>query len=254
MVLVVALIAGLLVVAESQASDTADQSKSLGFLSRYLPVGSDASRTPVDHYDKFIAPNLDVKEGYGGKAILNMGDRSFTTLHDKPVHLTAQAPKSMGFRAVREESLISTKEFNLPKIGDQEGMKAVQKLFVNGSNTPITLSAIGIGLLTLATMLGVGIRKMLQPATVAASSGALGSVSKNMAPGLGDNIMEMQAESSGISGAVACETRHPNKETSGKVGWGQPHARILLHQHSAMQHHLATKTRRPRTTSMPSTS
>jgi len=87
MALLVALVAGLLVVAESQASEKADRSNPQGFLSQY---------------DKFITPRF-----------------------------------NGGHNALSQESLTSSKDFDLPKIAD------------NGHNTPITLSAIGIGLLSL---------------------------------------------------------------------------------------------------------
>merc|ERR1719201_984967 len=52
-------------------------------------------------------------------------------------------------------------------------------------------------------MLGVRIRRGLQPASVFASSSALGSdMSKKIVPGLGDNIMEMKSQGSSISGAA----------------------------------------------------
>jgi hypothetical protein len=139
MALLVALVAGLLVVAESQASEKADRSNPQGFLSQY---------------DKFITPRF-----------------------------------NGGHNALSQESLTSTQDFDLPKIAD------------NGHNTPITLSAIGIGLLSLVTMLGVGMRRALQPAT------ASSDMSMNMAPGLGDNFMEMQSQ-----GSVS----------SRRVGLGQP--------------------------------
>jgi len=68
-----------------------------------------------------------------------------------------------------------------PTIADREEKHTAQKLLTNDSSSPITLSAIGIGLLSLATMLGVRLWRGLQPATVLASSG-----------GLGDNLMEMK--------------------------------------------------------------
>jgi len=54
----------------------------------------------------------------------------------------------------------------------------------------ISLSAIGLGLLSLVTMLGVHLRRRLQPSA------------------LGDNVMEMQSEDS-------------HKMSSSRVGWGQ---------------------------------
>jgi len=55
---------------------------------------------------------------------------------------------------------------------------------------PLSLSAIGVGLLSLVTMLGVHLRRRLQPSA------------------LGDNVMEMQSEDS-------------HKMSSSRVGWGQ---------------------------------
>ena len=150
MALLVALVAGLLVVAVSQAIDKMDHSHPKGFLTRYLrvgPFGSDASRIPFYHYDKFIAPNLnrmkhahgpdalshqnrlaenipaadgtqdrDVVSGHGGAAVLNLGDRSFITLNDKAIHPTAPLQKSMDFRATREDALTGTKDRGFPNM------------------------------------------------------------------------------------------------------------------------------------------
>jgi len=114
------LVAGLLLVAESQAGD-------VGFL----------SKSSLNDYDKFITPTAS----------------QFTIADDKPVlHPTTQG-----------------QDFDLPKTA------------ANGNNTPITLSAIGVGLLALATMLGVRIVRGLRPATILASGAA-------------ENIMEMKSE------------------------------------------------------------
>jgi len=114
------LVAGLLLVAESQAGD-------VGFL----------SKSSLNDYDKFITPTAS----------------QFTIADDKPVlHPTTQG-----------------QDFDLPKTAGNEEEKAAQKLLANGSNTPVTLSAIGVGLLALATMLGVRMRRGLQPASVLAS-------------------------------------------------------------------------------------
>jgi len=98
-------IAGLLLVAESQASD--------GFLPKY---------------DKFVTPNL---------------------------HPTAQMQ-------------------DLSKIVDREEDQAVQKVLANNSNDPISLSIFGIGLVSFVTMLGLTLRRALQPATIPTNSGGLG--------------------------------------------------------------------------------
>jgi len=133
MVLLVTLVAGLLVVAESQASDAADRSHTQGFLSK-LP-GADASQNSLGDYGQFITPNLN--------------------------HMKSPS--------------ISTKE---------EG-KAVQKVLASDNGTPMSLYAIGVVFLTFVTMLGARMRRGVQPANI-------------LAPGLGDNLMEMKSQPSGI--------------------------------------------------------
>merc|ERR1719269_56239 len=62
----------------------------------------------------------------------------------------------------------------------------------NNNISPISLAAIGIGMLSIVTMLVVRLRRGLQPATA-----------------LGDNLMEMKSQDSNV------------KVNSGRVGWGQ---------------------------------
>jgi hypothetical protein len=119
MALLVALVAGLVVVAESQASSET------GFLSK-------------PSLDQFISPNVN------------------------------------RMQTARQESLISTKEEE----------KAAEKGFTNSNSAPISLSAIGVGLLALATMFGVRMQRGLRP------------VSNPSAPLLGGNIMEMKSHGS----------------------------------------------------------
>merc|ERR1719243_364110 len=70
---------------------------------------------------------------------------------DKPsLHTAPQMQDSFAFTSATEEE------------------KAAEKLLANGSNTSITLSVIGVGLLALVTMLGVRIRRGLRPATALA--------------------------------------------------------------------------------------
>ena len=60
------LMAGLLLIAESNASDVADRSALQGFLSKYERFGSDALKSSVRDYDKFITPSFNrVKPGNG---------------------------------------------------------------------------------------------------------------------------------------------------------------------------------------------
>jgi len=148
----------------------------------------------MSDYDKFISPNLNrVKQGNGA------------------------------FTAARGEPSISTKDLNPPTIADREEMQAVKKVVTNGSSNPITLSAIGIGLLSLATMLGVRLHRGLQPATVLASSGGLGPLMPmNTASALDDKVMEMQSQDPNINGSAAVlETRPAHNVKSNRVGWGQ---------------------------------
>jgi len=146
MVQLVVLVAGLLLIAESEASDVVDRSTLQGFLSKNVPLVSDASKSSMSDYDKFITPNLNrVKHG---------------------------------------NELGASQDFDSPKIADEEEKRAVQKLLAHDSNKDITLSAIGFGLLSLATMLGVRMRQRgLQP--------ALAGMPINPPPALGDNIMQM---------------------------------------------------------------
>merc|ERR1719324_97473 len=146
------LVAGLLV--QSQASDVADRSSLKGFLSQYKPSGSDAPRSSMSDYDKFITP----KHGNGAEALPNrnslaepgpnMGVSPFTIVDDIT---KVQDP----IAAARGEPSVNTKDFNPPTTADREEMQVVQKLYTNESSNPMTLSAIGVGLLSLGIMLGV---------------------------------------------------------------------------------------------------
>ena len=91
--LITAIMAGLLFLVESEASDVAHRSALQGFLSKYMLAGSDAPSSMSD-YDKFITPNLNrVKHGSGAEALSshknpvelgpNMGVSPFTIVDDK---------------------------------------------------------------------------------------------------------------------------------------------------------------------------
>jgi len=103
----VVFIAGLLLVAESQASDVADRSTLQGFLPKH---------------DKFITPNFNSAK---------------------------------------------------PQVAAWEEKQAVQELPATGSNDPISLSIFGIGLVSFVTMLGLTLRRAVQPATIPTNSGGL---------------------------------------------------------------------------------
>merc|ERR1719310_539257 len=76
------------------------------------------------------------------------------------------------FDLARGQSLSSTKDVSSTQI-------------VEGNTTPISLYAIGAGLLLLATMLGLRLRRGLQPASALASSSAQGSQEDMMEMGIG---------------------------------------------------------------------
>jgi hypothetical protein len=213
------LIAGLLFFVESQASDVADRSAFQGFLSKYMPAGSDASRSSMSDHDKFITSNLiHIKHGNGAKALSSQNNPAGPGPDMGISHVTIVDDKSV--------LLPSAQAFNAPTIADREEKQAMQKLFINDNSSPITLSAIGIGLLSLATMLGVRLRRGLQPATVLSSNGGLGPLmpmTMNTVCTLGDNVMEMEIQDPNISNSAAVlETRPMHKVNSSRVGWGQP--------------------------------
>merc|ERR1719327_1624133 len=146
----------------------------------------------MNDYDKFFNPNLNrVKHGNGDEAL--------------------------------SEHKINTKDFNPPTMVYREENRAVQKLLAADSSNPILLSAIGLGLLSLATMLGVRLRRGLQPASILASSSGLGPLMPmNTTSGLGGDVMEMKTQYPNINySAAVLETRHTHKVNSSRVGWGQ---------------------------------
>jgi len=183
------LMAGLLFIVKSEAGDLADRTTLQGFLSKYMPFGSDPS---VSDYDKFILPNVN------------------------PV-------KHESVTASREEATISTKDFNPPIVADRTEKQAVQKVLSNDSSNPIALSVIGMGLLSLVTMLVVRLRKGLQPATIPASNGGLAlDTPMNAASAFGEHVMEMKTQDPDINHSTAAfDTRPACKVSSSRVGWGQ---------------------------------
>merc|ERR1719243_343453 len=119
--------AGLLMLAGAQAGDVADRSMHNGFLSQY--VGSDASKTSVGDYNKFMTPQFS-RMKHGGAA-----------------------------------DALSQQDFNPSKIAKEQEEKSVQKLLTSENSMPIGTSAIAVSLLSLAAMLGVRMRRGLQQAT-----------------------------------------------------------------------------------------
>merc|ERR1719460_3119061 len=82
-----------------------------------------------------------------------------------------------------------------PKIADKEEERATQKLLANDNNMPLGLSALGVALLTLAGLLGVRMRRGVQPAAdLAMAHGA--DMSIPIAQASVDNILELKVQQS----------------------------------------------------------
>jgi len=152
MVQLAVLMAGLLLIAESQASEE-------GFLSK-----SDATKSSMTEYDKFITAT--VNRGTGPDALAH---------HNNPAE---HGPE-------REEK------------------QAVQKMLADDSSSPFSVSAIGVALFSLVSMIGVGIRRKFQQATVVSSSGSEPDMPINTAPALGDNVNDRREVMQALAGAVA---------------------------------------------------
>jgi hypothetical protein len=212
MVQLTVLMARLLLVAQSQASDMADRHALQEFLSKFMPSGSDTSESSMSDYDKLIFPNFKrMRHGSRPDALSHQNDigaaqddiqhlnlhrdhgeiAGSTIVDDKPItHLTARVQES------------------------KEDQQAEQKLLTHGSNNQISLSAIGIGLVSLATLLGVRLRSRLQPAAVLASSGGLGSgMPMNMASRVGDNFMEMKSQDLNFNYSAATLETSASRQT-----------------------------------------
>jgi len=93
-------------------------------------------------------------------------------------------------------NLRTSKDFEPQKVEGMEEDKDVQKLLTNESNMPVGLSAIGIALLSFAVMVGVRMRRGVQPAIVLASSDRNGiDMSTPLATVSGNNTWELMSQS-----------------------------------------------------------
>merc|ERR1719310_1125364 len=119
-----------------------------------MTSGSDALQSSMSEYGNFITPKFDhVKHGNGPDALSyhnNLAEHGpFTTVDDKPMlHPAIQVQDSMAFMPARGETSISNRNFDPPKIASREEKQAAQKLLANSNSSPISFSAIGIGLLS----------------------------------------------------------------------------------------------------------
>jgi len=169
-----ALAAGLLMLAGTHASDVADSSMHEGFLSQYM--GSDVSKTSLYDYNKFVTPRFNyMKQGGAPDALSHhngAAEHGPATVFDKSAHPTAP----------------------------------VQDIRPSG------LSAIGISLFTLAAMMGVRMRRGVQQATAFASSGGHDSdMPVALAPAAAGNMLELKTQESTVRGQVGWSQQSSQK-------------------------------------------
>lgn len=165
---VITVVTGLLAGAESQVSDMVDRSEQQGFLSKYMPSRSDASKASLGDYDKFVVPNFNhMKQGV------------------KP--------------------LANTKDFVPSAIIDKE-QRVAEKMLAHDSSRSISISAIGVMVLTLVTLFGIRVRRELDKVVIFTPAPA-------SAPASDSNALEMKASQPSFSVE--------------KLGWDQQAAKKL---------------------------
>jgi len=148
-------LAGLLMFSNVLASDIADGSTNHGFLSKYLQLRSESSKSFIGGNGKFMAHHLNRME-HGGRP--EASSDQYGLVED------ASAPFG------------TSKNFKPQNIADNKDDTDVQKLLSNESNKPIGFSAIAVAvaLLSVAAMVGVRIRRRMQPAIALAGSSGNG--------------------------------------------------------------------------------
>merc|ERR1719333_1375056 len=92
------------------------------------------------------------------------------TYSDKPVHLARANHDTMDFTSAQAGAFRTSKDLEPQKIADKDEDKDVQKMLSNESNKPIGLCAIGVALLSFAAMVGVRMRRGMQPPIALVSS------------------------------------------------------------------------------------
>jgi aarF domain-containing kinase len=198
MALPTTLWAGLLMFSGVQARDIADGSKNHGLVSKYIAFQSESAKNSVGDTGKFMAYHLNHMDGYVPVGYSNpRGDLDgaapaitspFMTYSDNPVHPTAHL-----------------QDFEPQTIVDEEEDKDVQKLFTNESSKPLGLSAIGVALLSFAAIIGVRIRRGMQPAFALANSSVHGiDMSVPMAPVSGENALDLKSQSPPVRTLGGC--------------------------------------------------
>jgi hypothetical protein len=182
-----ALLAGLLVVANGQIHEAADRSKHRGFLSKYVRFGSDISKTSRGTYDEFMAHHLQ-----------HLKDPSLASLGSSSAHgHTEHDLATKDYHLLGGNGAIPSRNyhFDSPRIADKKEEETVQNFSVNQSSMPYGVSAIGVALLSLAAMLGgrLRMRRGMQPVALASSGGQVTGLFMPEAPGSSDNILELKA-------------------------------------------------------------
>jgi hypothetical protein len=129
----------------------------------------------MNEYDKFIIATVNRgKHGNGPDALAH---------HNNPAE-----------HGPAVEDLIA------PKIAEREEKQEL----ADDSSSPFSVSAIGVALFSLVTMIGVGIRRKFQQTTVLASTSGSGpEMPINTAPALGDNVNDRREVMQALAGAVA---------------------------------------------------
>jgi hypothetical protein len=165
MALPLTLLAGLLMLSSVQANDIADNSM---FMAHHLNHMERGGRTEA------------LSDQYG------LADDSSATVGSSHPDI---------FTSARAGAVRTSKDFEPQKIEGMEEDKDVQKLFTNESNMPIGLSVIGIAFLSFAVMVGVRMRRGVQPDIALASSGGNGiDMSTPLATVSGNNTWELMSQ------------------------------------------------------------
>jgi hypothetical protein len=182
-----------------------DGSINHGFLSKYLLSRSQSSKSSFGVNAKFLAHRLNhIEQGRRPEALLGhygladeasvtvgsshtdgklesgeviatpIVDSPFMTYSDKHFQSTARAQDMVEFTSARAETFRSSKDLDPQKIADKEEDKDVQKLSTIEIDKHIELFALGVALFSCVAMIGVRMRRRMQPAVVLASSGRHG--------------------------------------------------------------------------------
>jgi len=184
MALLVVLVSGLLVVAESQTSDRAEGSNPQIFLS------------------KFVTPDLNNMNGglAKGASVREQSLRSFKEFN--PLKIADKEEKKAAQKLLIKDSNMHI-TFSAIGVGLLALVTMLGARMRRGSQPAIALASSG------------------RPACPMCSGSGCDMCAK-MATGLSDHIMEMKSQGLDIDSAAVPGTRHLRSEPSNRVGWGQP--------------------------------